>query len=242
VLSPEARAAAFLPLKIDGAAASVGAAARPAAAATARIAGNPREPAAVDAGGRERARAGAARRSARLRELGIVRPPRLPPRPKPTVLGGLSGRFIAGVVLVALVVGAGAGVMLASRDRARNPAPMTARTRAESQLVDGNRAYDAAVQLAARGDAASAQAAQARFGDAVGYYKAAINIDRTFALAHRAKGAALAKQQRWDEAAAAYRDYLDIERDAVDAADVRESLARRGVVGDGRPPQGAGGG
>jgi hypothetical protein len=232
-LSPEAREAAFLPLKNDAA-----------SAATTRAAGlaPPAAPERVLDEQAERdaaSKAKGARRAARERELGIARPPRPAPRPAPTVLGGLSVLALAGVVLLGVVVGGGIGAGLALRDQGRRQAPLTTRARAEQQFVEGNRAYDSAVQLASRGDAASSSAAQARFSDAVGHYKAAISIDRTYALAHRAKGAALAKQQRWDEAAAAYRDYLAIERDAIDGADVREALARRGLpAADG----GAGGG
>jgi tetratricopeptide (TPR) repeat protein len=119
---------------------------------------------------------------------------------------------------------------------------VTPRVRAEAQLVEGNRAYDAAAQLAGRGDAASGQAALARFGDAVGYYKAALNLDRSLAVAHRGKGAALARLQRWDEAAAAYREYLAADPEAIDGVDVREALSRRGVEAPAAARPGAGGG
>ena len=230
-LSPEAREAAFLPLKADGKADVVAPAARAGSAASTSAGRGVDDKAERDGA----ARANAARKAARLRELGIVRPERPAPRPTPTVFGDVSAFALVGVVVLGILLGGGAGAALAMRDQGRQQAPLTARARAEQQFVEGNRAYDAAVQLASRGDAASATAAQTRFGDAVGYYKAAINIDRTYALAYRAKGAALAKQQRWDEAAVAYRDYLDLERDAIDAADVREALARRGLAAGAAP-------
>ncbi len=147
-----------------------------------------------------------------------------------------------GVVVAGLAVGGALGAALALQQHAAALATATPRTRAELQVVEGNRAYDAAIQLAARGDSTSTQAAKARFGDAVGHYKAALSFDRTLAVAHRAKGAALAKQERWDEAAAAYRDYLELDRSALDAADVREALSRRGLNEKATTPTGATGG
>ena len=122
-----------------------------------------------------------------------------------------------------LAVGAGVGAAVTPAKAPRNDA----RARAELALADGNRYYEVA-----------------RYDDALGKFKNAINNDRTFAPAHRAKGAALAKQammaaqtqqgeqaQRlWDEAAAAYREYLALEPSAIDAADIKDALTRRGVA------------
>ena len=36
--------------------------------------------------------------------------------------------------------------------------------------------------------------------------------------------------EQWDEAAAAYREYLALEPSAIDAGDIKDALARRGVA------------
>lgn len=145
------------------------------------------------------------------------------PRPRPTVWRDLHKGALAAAILVGLLAGAGAGAALAPSPQKRNDA----RARAELALADGNRYYEAA-----------------RYDDALGKFKNAINNDRTYAPAHRAKGAALAKQammaaqtqqgdqaqKLWDEAAAAYREYLALEPSAIDAADIKDALARRGVA------------
>jgi hypothetical protein len=145
------------------------------------------------------------------------------PRPRPTVWRDLHQGALAAAILAGLLVGAGAGAALAPSPQKRNDA----RARAELALADGNRYYEAA-----------------RYDDALGKFKNAINNDRTYAPAHRAKGAALAKQammaaqtqqgeqaqKLWDEAASAYREYLALEPSAIDAADIKDALARRGVA------------
>jgi hypothetical protein len=144
------------------------------------------------------------------------------PRPRPTVWRDLHKGALAAAIVVGLLVGAGAGAALAPPQQQRHDA----RARAELALADGNRYYEAA-----------------RYDDALGRFKNAINNDRTYAPAHRAKGAALAKQammaaqtqqgdqaqKLWDEAAAAYREYLTLEPSAIDAADIKDALARRGL-------------
>jgi hypothetical protein len=160
-------------------------------------------------------------------------------RERPTLMGGLPKLALAAAVVVGLIGGGAVGAATAPEGAKRNDA----RARAEFALADGNRYYDAA-----------------RFDDAVGRYKNAINNDRTYAPAHRAKGAALAKlaqlsqqaqqvaqaQSQWDEAAAAYREYLVLEPSAIDAADIKEALSRRGLspvaggLGTGAPPAGDG--
>jgi tetratricopeptide (TPR) repeat protein len=102
-----------------------------------------------------------------------------------------------------------AGAATAPASTKRNDA----RARAEAQLAEGNRFYQVG-----------------RFDDALGAYKAALNNDRAFAVAHRAKGSALASNKRYDEAAEAYRDYLALEPSAIDAADIKEALTRRGLT------------
>ena len=133
------------------------------------------------------------------------------PRQKPSVMGGLPAFVLMLAVLFGLGIGAAAGALTAPVAVKRNDA----RARAELQFAEGNQFYD-----------------EGRFDDALGKFRGAVNIDRTFALAHRAKGAALAKQLRFDEAAAAYQEYLGLESSAIDAVDVKEALARRGVAAD----------
>jgi hypothetical protein len=144
------------------------------------------------------------------------------PRPRPTVWRDVHKGALAAAIVLGVLVGTGVGAAVAPAKTQRNDA----RARAELALADGNRYYEVA-----------------RYDDALGKFKNAINNDRTYAPAHRAKGAALAKQammaaqtqqgeqaQRlWDEAAAAYREYLALEPSAIDAADIKDALARRGV-------------
>jgi hypothetical protein len=139
----------------------------------------------------------------------LTRPKRLAPRQAPTVLGGISRIAMAAAVVLGLVGGGVAGAATAPASTKRNDA----RARAEAQLAEGNRFYQVG-----------------RFDDALGAYKAALNNDRAFAVAHRAKGSALASNKRYDEAAEAYRDYLALEPSAIDAADIKEALTRRGLT------------
>ena len=150
-------------------------------------------------------------------------------RERPTIMAGVRKLALAASVLVGLTGGGLIGAATAPEPAKRSDG---GRARAELALADGNRYYDGA-----------------RFDDAVGRYKNAINNDRTYAPAHRAKGAALAKlgqlsqqaqrsaeaQSQFDEAAAAYREYLALEPSAIDAADIKEALTRRGLspVGSG---------
>lgn len=146
---------------------------------------------------------------------------RAPKRETPSVMRGLPAIALSVAVFVGLAGGAAVGALTAPQRVKRNDA----RARAEAQLAEGNRFYE-----------------QGRFDDALGRYKGAISIDRVFALAHRAKGAALAKQQRYDEAAEAYREYLNLESSAIDATDVKEALARRGLAVDAPKSPDKGGG
>ena len=142
-------------------------------------------------------------------ELVQKAPRKQPVREKPSILGPVPAIALSLAVFVGLVGGAALGALTAPVAVKRNDA----RARAELQLAEGNKFYG-----------------EGRFDDALGKYKGAVNIDRTFALAHRAKGAALAKQQRYDEAAEAYKEYLGLESSAIDAGDVKEALARRGMA------------
>jgi len=140
----------------------------------------------------------------------LTRPKQGPaPREKPTVLGGVPIWAMAAAVVIGLLGGGAAGAFTAPAPVKRNDA----RGHAEEKLIEGNRFY----------------AAQ-RWADALASYKAALNYDRAFPLAHRAKGAALARAERYDEAAEAYRDYLALEPSAIDAGDIKEALVRRGVA------------
>ncbi len=140
----------------------------------------------------------------------LVRPTRgPPPRVKPSVMGGVPVWAMAAAVLLGIVGGGAGGALTAPGAVKRNDA----RGHAEDKLVEGNRFY-----------------ADGRYEDAIASYKAALNNDRAFAVAHRAKGAALARKDRYDEAAMAYRDYLALEPSAIDANDIKEALVRRNIA------------
>jgi tetratricopeptide (TPR) repeat protein len=130
----------------------------------------------------------------------------------PSPFRGLSFVRVAALVLVAAMLGGALGFFLTTKPQRAN----TPRARAELKFANGNRFYD-----------------QGRFDDALGEFKGAIGSDGTFAIAYRAKGAALAKLQRFDEAAEAYKKYLELEPNAVDVADVTEAIKRRETV---KPP------
>ena len=150
-------------------------------------------------------------------------------RERPTIMAGVRKLALAASVLVGLTGGGLIGAATAPKPAKRSDG---ARAIAELALADGNRYYK-----------------DARFDDAVGRYKDATNNDSTYAPAHRAKGAALAKlgqlsqqaqqtdeaQRQFDAAAAAYQKYLALEPSAIDAADIIEALTRRGLspVGSG---------
>ncbi len=137
-----------------------------------------------------------------------VRPARArqPVAAEPGTFAGFTLARVAALALVAILLGLGGGIVIAPSPA---PKPTTPRTRAEQQFSQGNQFY-----------------AEGRFDDALGSYRGAIALDRTFAPAHRAKAAALAKQQRGEEAASAYRAYLETSPGAVDAQQVREVLRR----------------
>lgn len=131
-----------------------------------------------------------------------------PPRPVPSAWKGLSAPIVIGLMLLALAGGGALGAFVI----APQPKPAsTPRARAELKLANGNRFYD-----------------QGRFDDALGEFRAALTIDPTYSVAHRAKGTALAKLQRFDEAQVAYTEYLRLEPGALDATDVKAAIDRRG--------------
>lgn len=131
-----------------------------------------------------------------------------PTRPVPSMWRGLSAPVVVGLILLALSGGSALGAFVI----APQPKPAsTPRARAELKLANGNRFYDSG-----------------RFDDALGEFRAAITIDPTFTVAHRAKGTALAKLQRFDEAQTAYTEYLRLEPGALDATDVKAAVERRG--------------
>ena len=131
-----------------------------------------------------------------------------PPRPVPSAWKGLSAPIVIGLMLLALAGGGALGAFVI----APQPKPAsTPRARAELKLANGNRFYD-----------------QGRFDDALGEFRAALTIDPTYSVAHRAKGTALAKLQRFDEAQVSYTEYLRLEPGALDATDVKAAIDRRG--------------
>lgn len=140
-------------------------------------------------------------------------------RPVPSAWKGLSAPVMIGLVLLAL---AGGGALGAFVIAPQPKAVATPRARAELKLANGNRFYD-----------------QGRFDDALGEFRAALTIDPTYSIALRAKGTALAKLQRFDEAQVAYTEYLRLEPGALDAADVKAAIDRRGPPP--APPEGGGG-
>jgi tetratricopeptide (TPR) repeat protein len=137
----------------------------------------------------------------------VVRADREQPRKTvPSAFAGLTFGRAAALVLVAALLGGAGGAYLAPKAKTA----ATSRARAELRFADGNRFYDAG-----------------RYDDALGAFRGALSIDPTFALAHRAKGAALAKLSRFDEAAEAYDEYLKLEQNAVDSTDVKAAIQRR---------------
>ncbi|MBI1948738.1 MAG: tetratricopeptide repeat protein [Deltaproteobacteria bacterium] len=131
-----------------------------------------------------------------------------PARPVPSLWKGLSAPVVIGLILLAITGGSALGAFVI----APQPKPAsTPRARAELKLANGNRFYD-----------------QGRFDDALGEFRAALTIDPTFSIAHRAKGTALAKLQRFDEAQTSYTEYLRLEPGALDAVDVKAAVERRG--------------
>jgi tetratricopeptide (TPR) repeat protein len=115
------------------------------------------------------------------------------------------GRVVAAAIFFGLV-GAILGGLVAPSDADK---PRTKSDRAREIYAKGNRFYE-----------------EGRFDDALGDYRSALAIDPSFTPALRAKGAALAKQRRYKEAARAYEEYLERDPQAFDAAQVREVLAR----------------
>jgi tetratricopeptide (TPR) repeat protein len=124
----------------------------------------------------------------------------------PSAMQGLTFLRVAALVLLATVLGAAGGFFLTPQPQR----PNTPRARAELKLAEGNKFY-----------------AEGRFDDALGVYREASRTDPTYALAHRAVGAALAKLQRFDDASSEYQKYLDLEPSALDAADVKDAVSRR---------------
>lgn len=139
------------------------------------------------------------------------------PRPVPSVWKGLSAPVVIGLILLALTGGGALGAFVVAP---QPKPPSTPRARAELKLANGNRFYE-----------------QGRFDDALGEFRAALTIDPTYSIAHRAKGTALAKLQRFDEAQTAYSEYLRLEPGGLDATDVKAAIDRRGPsAGSEAPP------
>lgn len=124
----------------------------------------------------------------------------------PSVWAGLTPLRVGAVLFFACVLGTVLGVLIAPGKADR---PITNRVRAEDQFAQGNRAYEAG-----------------KLDDALGYYRGAIARDNTFGLGHRAMGTVFAKQNRGEEAAKAYRTYLELTPGAVDYEQVVDLIAR----------------
>jgi hypothetical protein len=118
---------------------------------------------------------------------------------------GLRVAACIGIAVVGVVVGAALGAVSAPKAEQDS----TPHGRAMINLADGNRYFD-----------------QQRYDDALGQYKAALSLDKTLAEGHRAKGSALAKLGRHDEAADAYAEYLLLAPTSADAADFKAAIAR----------------
>ncbi len=138
------------------------------------------------------------------------------PRPVPSMWKGLSAPVIIGLILLAITGGGAVGAFVVAP---QPKPPSTPRARAELKLANGNHFYE-----------------QGRFDDALGEFRAALTIDPTYSIAHRAKGTALAKLQRFDEAQTAYSEYLRLEPGALDATDVKAAIDRRGPLPSSEPP------
>lgn len=211
-LTAEAKKLAFLPINGERAEGSASAA-RPRMAMTSSVA-VPRveriDRTAATTQARSSARDGAASAS---EDTDFVRTDKKRERKTvPSVFHGLSVLRAAAIVIVTAILGGVGGAFTAPPPKI----PNTPRARAELKFGEGNQYYDAG-----------------RYDDALGAFRGATSIDSTFALAHRAKGAALAKLNRHDEAAQAYEEYLKLETNALDWADVEAAIARR----EGRPPR-----
>ncbi len=133
----------------------------------------------------------------------------LPPRQVPSAFAGLTFARVVAVVVLSSIIGAAIGALMTPKPQR----PNTARARAEVYFAAGNRFYD-----------------EGRYDDALGAFKQATNVDPTFAPAHRAKGAALAKRSQYDAAADAYQKYLELEPSALDAKDAKDAIARRAAA------------
>lgn len=214
-LSDEARSLAFIALKSDDS----GAVVRPRLEARGEARGEARKDSGRADGVADtvaaRAPASSPGSSVDVTERVRARSERAAKRPVPSAFQGLSALRVLGLVVVCAGLGGAVGALTAPQPK---PAA-TARARAELRFADGNRFYDAG-----------------RYDDALGAFRGALSIDPTFGLAHRAKGAALAKLTRYDEAAEAYEEYLKLEPDAVDVGDVKAAIARRGPPTGGQAP------
>jgi len=112
------------------------------------------------------------------------------------------------VFLAFFMAAAGVGAGAATAPPSSDDMP-SARLNAIKQVALGNRYFD-----------------EGRYDDALGAYRGALNSDRGYVQAHRAKAVALVKQRRYDEAAKAYEEYLAVADGATDADLVKEILYR----------------
>lgn len=105
----------------------------------------------------------------------------------------------------ALVIGIGLGALFAPSD----PAEQTPQGRAQKMLATGNRAYQTG-----------------QYDAAIDAYQQALQLDNTLHVALRAKGAALARKNKAEDAADAYQAYLENNSSATDATELRNMLKR----------------
>ncbi len=67
---------------------------------------------------------------------------------------------------------------------------------------------------------------QSKYGDALGEYKKALDVDATFALAYRGLGVTYARQNKREKAIESYKAYLRLAPDAKDANQVRAIIQK----------------
>ncbi len=134
------------------------------------------------------------------------RPRKTPDVVVPSLWAGITPLRVGAVLFFACVLGTVLGGLIAPGKTDR---PITKRVRAEDQFAQGNKAYEAG-----------------KLDDALGYFRGAIARDNTFGLGHRAMGTVLAKQNRGEDAAKAYRTYLELTPGAVDYGQVIDIIKR----------------
>lgn len=126
--------------------------------------------------------------------------------PAPTLLDGVTPARVGLGVAAALLLGFLVGV---ARAPAPDPLPTTGTAGANVRLAEARK-------LLSRNQNA----------EAVGVLTAALTLDAKLAEAHRDLGVAYARQEKWEEAAQAYENYLELVPKAPDAAELGVTLKR----------------